>query len=418
MSRYYPVFLDLRERLAVVVGGCGVAEEKVRGLLAAGARVRVVADSLGPGLEGLAAAGEVEHRRGELAESDLDGAVLVLAERLGTARDRRVFEAAEARRIFVNVQDDVSHCSFIAPSIVRRGDLQVAISTSGSAPALAVRLRERLEAELGPEYEELLELARRSRRPLAAAVPDFEERRRRWYRLVDSEVLGLLRGGERARAEQLAAELLGVVAEPAGAAAGSSGAARFERACAEFDRLEGERPEALLYARRVSAWVERLAPAASEALRLAARCQHLRRWERPRSAYPQGRRGYLAWRRAAQQHHAGLARRVLAEAGYQPATVARVADLVQKKRLRSDPETQTLEDAACLVFLEHGMRDFAAARARDKVIDVLGKTWNKMSEQGRRAAFELELPADLEALVADTVAAITPQTRSSAATTG
>jgi len=213
--RYYPVFLDLRERLAVVVGGGWVAEEKAKGLLAAGARVRLVAPSLEPSLTALVAETGIEHRARDFEARDLDGASLVLAERLGPETERLVFDAAEERRIFVNVQDRVPLCSFIAPAIVRRGDLQVAISTSGSAPALAVRLRERLERELGPEIAELLELARRSRAPLAEAVPGFEERRRRWYELVDSNVLELLREGERERAERLVAQVLGVEPEAA-----------------------------------------------------------------------------------------------------------------------------------------------------------------------------------------------------------
>jgi siroheme synthase-like protein len=218
-QRYYPVFLDLRGRLVVVVGGGRVAEEKTRGLLAAGARVRLVSPELETGLAALVASAcdaalALEHRARDFEAGDLDGAALVFAERLGAEAEHRIFAAAEARQLFVNVQDRVPLCTFIAASVVRRGDLQIAISTSGSAPALAVRLREKLERELGPEIAELLDLARRSRAPLAAAVPDFEERRRRWYELVDSEVLELLASGERVRAERRVVEILGVEAEP------------------------------------------------------------------------------------------------------------------------------------------------------------------------------------------------------------
>ncbi|HVS66367.1 MAG TPA: DUF4202 family protein [Thermoanaerobaculia bacterium] len=409
--RYYPVFLDLRERLAVVVGGGWVAGEKAKGLLAAGARVRLVAPTLEPSLAALVVETGIEHRARDFEARDLDGASLVLAERLGPEAERLVFDAAEERRIFVNVQDRVPLCSFIAPAIVRRGDLQVAISTSGSAPALAVRLRERLERELGPEIAELLELARRSRAPLAEAVPGFEERRRRWYELVDSNVLELLREGERERAERLVAEVLGV---EAGGRGGDrvSDRDRYSRAISAIDRLHEDDPErepadgveraaALGYAERMSAWIDRLSPRASEALRLAARCQHLRRWEIPRSGHPEGRAGYLAWRRAAQHHHAELAARVLVEAGYDAETIARVRELVQKKRLRTDAETQTLEDAACLVFLEQGLADFADRHPREKLVEVLGKTWRKMSPGGRSAALALELGDELSTLIGE-----------------
>lgn len=209
---YYPVFLSLAERLTVVVGGGSIAERKVADLLPTGARVRVVAPALTPELGRLAARGEIEHRARDYRPGDLDGAVLALAEPGGPERDRAFSAEAEARCIFANVEDVVEHCTFIAPAIVRRGDLVIAISTSGRAPALAVRLRQRLETELGPEYGALLELAGRLRGPLARAVPEFEERRRRWYELVDSEVLALFRDGRAGEAFELAERIMGVAA--------------------------------------------------------------------------------------------------------------------------------------------------------------------------------------------------------------
>ena len=210
---YYPVFLSLTERLVVVVGGGAIAERKVSGLLPTGARVRVVAPELTPELARLAERGEIEHRARDYQPGDLEGAVLALAQPGGAVRDAAFFAEAEASGIFANVEDVVDRCSFIAPSIVRRGDLVIAISTAGRAPALAVRLRQRLEQELGPEYGALLELAGRLRAPLAQAVPEFEERRRRWYELVDSDVLDLFRDGRAPEARELAEQILGVAAE-------------------------------------------------------------------------------------------------------------------------------------------------------------------------------------------------------------
>lgn len=212
---YYPVFLSLAERLVVVVGGGAVAERKVAGLLPCGARVRLVAPELTPGLARLAERGEIEHVARGFRPGDLEGAFLALAEPGGADRDAAFFAEAERRGVFANVEDVVDRCSFIAPSIVRRGDLAVAISTSGRAPALAVRLRQRLERELGPEYGALLELAGRLRAPLARSVPDFEERRRRWYELVDSDVLALFRDGRPAEAAERAEEIMGVAPEAA-----------------------------------------------------------------------------------------------------------------------------------------------------------------------------------------------------------
>ncbi len=211
---WYPVHLSLADRLVVVVGGGDVAERKVAGLLPCRARVRVVAPDLTPEISRLAESGEIEHVAREYRPGDLEGAVLVLAEPGGAARNEAVSAEAEARSIFANVEDVVPHCSFIMPSVVRRGDLVVAISTSGRAPAMAVRLRQRLERELGPEYGAVLELAGRLREPLAREVPEFEERKRRWYELVDSDVLALFRDGRDAEAREQAERIMGVAAEP------------------------------------------------------------------------------------------------------------------------------------------------------------------------------------------------------------
>jgi len=220
---FYPVFLDLRERCCLVVGGGPVAEEKVRGLLAAGARVRLVTQTKDPrdikdskdrlaSLSSLESLGSLESlARGFLPE-DLDGVTLAIV----CSQPPEVVEAvwAEARRrgVLVNTVDDVAHCDFIAPSVVRRGDLAIAISTGGRAPALAVRLRERLEREIGDEHARFLDLAGSARTAVAARWPDFAERRERWYKLVDSEVLDLLRQGDDESAAQRFRDILGLEA--------------------------------------------------------------------------------------------------------------------------------------------------------------------------------------------------------------
>lgn len=186
--------------------------------------------------------------------------------------------------------------------------------------------------------------------------------------------------------------------------------ARFRRAIALLEAASGEdpetetaggaeRPRELVYAERMSRWIERLVPEAPEALRLAARCQHLRRWEVPRSDYPMDRAGYHLWRTAAARHHAETAGEILKQAGYDDATIARVQSLVRKERLQRDPETQALEDAACLVFIEHALADFAARHPTGKVIDIVQKTWRKMSERGHREALDLELPPQARAVI-------------------
>jgi uroporphyrin-III C-methyltransferase/precorrin-2 dehydrogenase/sirohydrochlorin ferrochelatase len=212
VSGYYPVLLDLRGRRAVVVGGGAVAEAKVGPLVDAGAAVTVVAPALTAGLALRAREGRVAHVARSYTPGDLEGARIVIAATDEPDVNHAVYAEAESRGIPVNVVDDPPYCGFILPSILRRGELVVAVSTSGNAPALAVRIRERIERELGDEYARFLALAGALRKPLAEKHPDFQVRKRLWYRLVDSDVLALLRAGDEPRARQRIAEIMGVVA--------------------------------------------------------------------------------------------------------------------------------------------------------------------------------------------------------------
>lgn len=158
-------------------------------------------------------------------------------------------------------------------------------------------------------------------------------------------------------------------------------------------------PKEWVYARRMSAWLDRLAPDASEPLRLAVRCQHIRRWQIPRNTYPMTRAGYHQWRTRLGQFHAEVAAGILRDVGYDEATIARVQSLVRKERLKQDAEAQTLEDVVCLVFLESYFADFAKQHDEQKVIGILRKTWRKMSPRGQEFALALPLPAGARSLV-------------------
>lgn len=172
------------------------------------------------------------------------------------------------------------------------------------------------------------------------------------------------------------------------------------------ERHDGEElPAALLYGRRMSCWLRRLYPDASEALQLAVRCQHIERWTRPRKDYPEGRVGYLTWRRDLKDFHARRAGEILAHVGCPEAVIARVQSLVRKERIKQDPEAQALEDTACLVFLAHEFGAFAETQDRDKIKSILQKTWRKMSERGHEAALTLPLAESAKALV---IEALTP----------
>jgi hypothetical protein len=165
-----------------------------------------------------------------------------------------------------------------------------------------------------------------------------------------------------------------------------------------------EYPKEILYAERMTRWLERLAPEASEALRLAARSQHLCRWMIPRSRYPMDRRGYHDWRTTLQGFHAEKAGAILRDAGYDEGTIARVQSLLCKENLKSDPEMQALEDVICLVFLEDYLAEFTREHDKEKLLTILRKTWKKMSTRGQKAALELKLPPAERALVEEALA--------------
>lgn len=158
-------------------------------------------------------------------------------------------------------------------------------------------------------------------------------------------------------------------------------------------------PKQLVQAERIFAWVLRLNPEASDALRLAAYAQHVRRWEIPRETYPSGRLGYLKWRKDLSKFHADVAAETLREAGVASETIAAVRQLNLKQGLTTNPDTQTIEDALCLTFLEFEFEEFAEKHEPKKVIDILRKTWRKMSPQAQRAASELRLPPSAQRLI-------------------
>jgi tRNAThr (cytosine32-N3)-methyltransferase len=176
---------------------------------------------------------------------------------------------------------------------------------------------------------------------------------------------------------------------------------------ADPQRAIAGRAAEFVYADRMEAWVARLVPEASELLRLAARCQHLERWSVPRASFPLDKPGYHAWRRSLYTRQAERARELLLQAGVPAAEAAEVATWVSKTGLKTNPGTQALEDAACLVFLENEIEAFAAQHAdypREKFVDILRKTWRKMSLAAQQAALALELPPAIAALVREAVA--------------
>lgn len=158
-------------------------------------------------------------------------------------------------------------------------------------------------------------------------------------------------------------------------------------------------PKELLYAQRMTEQLNIFAPDASVALQLTARCQHICRWEIARESYDMNREGYLRWRGDLKKFHAKKAGAILEEVGYSELVIDKVKFLLEKKQLKKNEETQILEDVICLVFLEHYFEPFAQKHPEDKTIDILQKTWRKMSQKGQDAAMHLPLSNKVKDLV-------------------
>ena len=185
---------------------------------------------------------------------------------------------------------------------------------------------------------------------------------------------------------------------------------KFQKALEAFDKANSADPNSemwkgkswpkeLLYARRMSECLASYDPLASEALQLAARSQHICRWQIPRSNYPIDKKGYHQWRLELMNFHAEKTGSILRDIGYSELMISKVSSLLRKKDLKHNPETQTLEDVICLVFLQFYFSNFAKAHSDEKLIDILRKTWRKMSEKGQRAALELPLDENSKILI-------------------
>jgi siroheme synthase-like protein len=196
MAWNFPVFLDLEGRRCLVIGNGWSAPEKVRGLLRAGAEVVVIAPAATPEIEDAAASGAVQWERREYREGDLAGFFLAVSTHEDRTRNEPLWREARASGILFNAVDDPPRCGFAYPAIHRRGELTIAISTNGKCPALGVRIRQRLEKEIGAEYGALVEMLGEVRGELTTVIPDFGRRKELWYRLVDSGALERLRAGD------------------------------------------------------------------------------------------------------------------------------------------------------------------------------------------------------------------------------
>jgi precorrin-2 dehydrogenase/sirohydrochlorin ferrochelatase len=200
---YYPVFLDLRGRAGLVVGGGDVAHGKIDGLLRAAARVTVVAPRVAEAVQRLAARGRVTLVARPYDSQDVRGFQVVVAATDDPEVNRRVADDAQRAGVIVNVVDDAEQSTFIAPAVLERGDLQIAVSTAGASPSFAVYLRDRLAAQIGPEYGVALAILRKVRQRLRAEQRTMAERRRILRKLADAGLVDHVRSKDRSGIEEL-----------------------------------------------------------------------------------------------------------------------------------------------------------------------------------------------------------------------
>jgi precorrin-2 dehydrogenase/sirohydrochlorin ferrochelatase len=204
----YPLFLNIQGRLCVVVGGGDVAARKVEALLECGADVRVVSPEAVPEIEAAARNGKITWLRQNFDESTLEGAYVAVAATDDEAVNRRACDACRAARILINVVDVPPLCDFHVPSVVRRGDVVIAIGTGGKAPAMSRRIRKRIQAAVGPEYGALLEIMGELRAGVQERFATPDDRKRVWERILDSDALAELAAGREPEARALIRDII------------------------------------------------------------------------------------------------------------------------------------------------------------------------------------------------------------------
>ena len=205
---YYPIFTDLQGRRCVVIGGGAIAQRKVTTLLQYGADITVISPTATRRLLAYATQGRVRYQRRRFRPADLRGAWLVYASTNEERINQLVHETAARLRIFANVVDQPQRCSFIAPAIMRRGDLTIAISTGGASPTVAKRLRREFARGIGEEYPRLLRLLAGLRAAAKRQLPRYNDRKRYFSELVEGRVFQLVRAGDTVAARREALKLL------------------------------------------------------------------------------------------------------------------------------------------------------------------------------------------------------------------
>ena len=206
--KYYPMYVDLKGKKCVVIGGGAVAERKVRSLMDCGAVVTVISPDLSEALQELAHERQIKYLRRTYRRGDLEGAFLAISATDRAELNAIIYGEANHKDILINVVDDPERCTYIVPSVVQRGDLTLSISTSGSCPALSKQIRAGLEEEFGEEYADYLRILRDARERIKGKYRTQEERKEVLQRVLKLDVLPMLRKGEKDLAEKRVMECI------------------------------------------------------------------------------------------------------------------------------------------------------------------------------------------------------------------
>jgi len=207
--RYYPINLDIQNRKCLVVGGGAVGTRKVNTLLECGARVTVISPEPTPQLTRLASEGSITLEKRGYQSEDITGMFLVIGATDDEVLNRKISKDAERDHILCNIADRPEICNFILPSIVRRGDLIITISTSGKSPAVAKHLRQQLEIQIGGEYADFLLLMGAIRKKLLSQAHEPEAHKELFHKLIDSNLIALMQAGKTEEINSLLYKILG-----------------------------------------------------------------------------------------------------------------------------------------------------------------------------------------------------------------
>ena len=208
MSYYYPVYLNIKDRKCIVVGGGVVAERKINLLLKKGANITIISPDLTDNLHSLAEENKITHIKDKFHERYLEKAQLIIGATNDNRVNKEIYNAAKKRNILVNIVDSPKYCNFIVPSVVERGDLIISISTSGRSPALSKKIRKELEQKYGEEYSQFLSIMGRIREELLLKVKDQKKREKIFDNLVNSDIIDLIKQGKEEKINSLIDNLI------------------------------------------------------------------------------------------------------------------------------------------------------------------------------------------------------------------